>query len=379
MAALLVDGDARLAAVGTVTEIRGNTVLGFGHPFLGIGPVSVPMAKARVVALLPSRQISFKIAEPMATVGTLLVDRRAGVSGKLGVRADTLPLQVHVDTPGGARDFRFELARVPSLLPDLAAWSVLNSVLYAGELNAESTLELQLSLQIEGEPPLRSEAALSGQGVPTGLGDEIRLPLGLAVANTERALRVQHVQADLTISSDVRSARLGRILARPAEVEPGDEVTVRVEVIGYRADAQWYELKVSVPPYVTQGPLLLNVGDGSSAFRDEISRTAERWRRLGVRQIRDAFAMRDAANQLVATLYSRPSSVVVGGVELERLPPSVRAVLQKSTGAAGGESVPATRVDRDVVPTDWVLQGSKQITLPLAREIEPKKQTKAPR
>ena len=36
---MLVDGDFRLAANGTVTDRYGDQVLAFGHPFLGLGPV----------------------------------------------------------------------------------------------------------------------------------------------------------------------------------------------------------------------------------------------------------------------------------------------------------------------------------------------------
>jgi hypothetical protein len=60
VAVLLVDGDARLFATGTVTERIGDTVLAFGHPLMSSGGVSLPMARADVIAVMPSRQISFR-------------------------------------------------------------------------------------------------------------------------------------------------------------------------------------------------------------------------------------------------------------------------------------------------------------------------------
>ena len=50
----LMSGDMELGATGTVTEVDGNRVYAFGHPFYGLGPVSFPMTRAYVHTLLPS-------------------------------------------------------------------------------------------------------------------------------------------------------------------------------------------------------------------------------------------------------------------------------------------------------------------------------------
>jgi hypothetical protein len=37
-----------------VTWVEGNSLLAFGHPFLSMGPVDMPMARADVLTVLPS-------------------------------------------------------------------------------------------------------------------------------------------------------------------------------------------------------------------------------------------------------------------------------------------------------------------------------------
>src|SRR5262249_19075423 len=54
VATQLLSGDMDLSATGTVTWVEGNSVLAFGHPFLSMGPVSMPMAQANVLTVLPS-------------------------------------------------------------------------------------------------------------------------------------------------------------------------------------------------------------------------------------------------------------------------------------------------------------------------------------
>jgi len=44
VAGVLVTGDATVAVGGTVTEVRGDRVWAFGHPFLGGGALEMPLA-----------------------------------------------------------------------------------------------------------------------------------------------------------------------------------------------------------------------------------------------------------------------------------------------------------------------------------------------
>ena len=52
IAALLMDGDIKIAAIGTVTMVEGKQVYGFGHPFLGWGHVEFPMFTASIINTL---------------------------------------------------------------------------------------------------------------------------------------------------------------------------------------------------------------------------------------------------------------------------------------------------------------------------------------
>ena len=47
IAGVLVDGDMAVTGLGTVTYNDGKRVLGFGHSFFNLGPVNIPMSKAK--------------------------------------------------------------------------------------------------------------------------------------------------------------------------------------------------------------------------------------------------------------------------------------------------------------------------------------------
>ncbi|MGB5173112.1 MAG: SpoIVB peptidase S55 domain-containing protein, partial [Thermoanaerobaculia bacterium] len=123
---VLVDGDLRLAATGTVTERRGDEILAFGHPFLGVGPLRVPMATSEVVTVVSSQMNSFKISNLGAVVGAFEMDRAAGMRGRVGAEAPMIPVSVRI---AGLvdRQFALRVADLPLLTPTLVAISTLGS------------------------------------------------------------------------------------------------------------------------------------------------------------------------------------------------------------------------------------------------------------
>ncbi len=364
MAVLLVYGDARLGAVGTMTERIGDTVLGFGHPLLGAGPLSLPLAGASVVALLPSSEISFKFATAGPTVGALLLDRSTGVCGRIGVTADLLPVHVRVVEQGGREDhFSYGVAREPAIMTTLVLWTIQSALLSGHENLGESTVRMQLRLDVPGEPPVVSESAFSGLGQGADLASEVILPISMVAFNDEQAVRLQAVQAQLELGFGEQTARLGRVLAQPPDPRPGQRVAVRVELLPRHAAPVWTDLEITVPPRTQPGLYELHLADGSSAFREELARAMARWRNPGVRAVREAFALRRPASTLVATLYGAPQAVVVRGRELEQLPPSVQAVLGRARGTPTAESVLATPVAGTQLTTQWVLDGAEKIAV----------------
>jgi hypothetical protein len=365
LSVLLVDGDARLFATGTVTSVERDRVYAFGHPLLGLGPLQLPIARSRVVALMPSQEISFKMAAPLERVGALELDRRACIVGRLGADPDMLPLAVTIsDAPGpSSRTYDFEIGRVPALLPSLVGWSVQNALLDRDQIAGEQTLRLELSIELKDRGTLRSRAALSGQQIAQDLAAELTLPLTLLQLNPDAELRLQRIAVRLNVESGRHVAQIGRVQLEDPRPEPGQPLRLAVEVLPRRENPRWVQLELKPLADLAPGRYRVHVGDGAQAFREELVRSAARWQQLGLRQIHDAFELRQPASDLVAVLYGPPRSVVVRGVELENLPATVRTVLARGHGAPEAESVAATPLARASLQTEWVLEGARYLTL----------------
>ena len=190
------------------------------------------MATADVITLLPSRQISAKISTPGFEVGALLLDRAAGVSGRLGVKADMLPVSVLVIGPDGHEQrFGYRVARHSSLMPSLAYWTVQSSLLMGQDVSAEATADLRVELDIAGEAPLITESSVTGLDIGGQLAGELMLPMNLLAFNPEQALRIESVDVRVDLRRGIQGSGIGRTMIHPARPEAGDTVRLRVELL----------------------------------------------------------------------------------------------------------------------------------------------------
>lgn len=376
---LLVDGDARLFATGTVTERIGDTILAFGHPFLGAGPVSLPMARAEVVAVMPSRQISFKMAVPTDVVGALRIDRRAGIAGVLGERADTVPLRLSVSgaAAGATQRYEFELARMRMLTPQLLGWAVQSAITDRREIAADYRIDVRTTVSLVDAAPIETNASLLGPAAAGGLAQEIALPVQLISGAHDGAPRLEAIEVDVRIEPGATGASIGRVQVDDPRIEPGGTLDVRVELVERERGSRWVRLPLEVPATLSPGPYRLHVNDGVRAFAEEISRSPGRWADLGMRQIREALALRRPADRVVAVLYGPSTSMITNGVERADLPGIHRLALGRSYAARGAASSVVTPLSRTEVGAGTVVQGGG--TLELVVEPPAMAEPEAPR
>ena len=94
VAGILISGDLSATGTGTVTYNDGKHVLAFGHPFMNLGPVDMPMAKSEVVMTLASSYQPNKLPNTTDVVGALHQDRFSGIMGELGAEAPMVPVHL---------------------------------------------------------------------------------------------------------------------------------------------------------------------------------------------------------------------------------------------------------------------------------------------
>ncbi len=260
VAGVMVQGDATMAAGGTVTEVRGDEVWAFGHAFLGAGAVSIPLAQARVLAVLPNQAVSFKIFEVGEVVGALEADRSHGVWGRLGAAAPTVRVEVDVD----GRQYSFRTLRHPVMSPLLVAYLTQASLAARGRSLGSQTIALEVET--------RYGADLRAGLRESFVGDQAALDAAAMVAAIIAFLEnspftspaLEAVVIRLETEERISSATLVDAVPERLVVAPGEVVPVRLRLRPYRGDEFTRQVEVRIPSGVPEGRLDLVVADGAS-------------------------------------------------------------------------------------------------------------------
>ncbi|HSM50829.1 MAG TPA: SpoIVB peptidase S55 domain-containing protein, partial [Thermoanaerobaculia bacterium] len=253
-AALLVDGDFQLAATGTVTEREGDTLLAFGHPLFGLGPVSLPLAGAEVIAVVPSQSVSFKLANVGPVAGAWTVDHAAGVRGQVGRAAPQLPVTIEVrpDGAAAAAPLALRVAEHPLFTPGLTALGLLGALDLAGAAVAQS-VDLELLFRLAEGPPLAMRQSFDGPGAGSeALLWQLALHSYLAL-NPLAPVRVAALEVRAAAFGEPRGATV--IAAHPERtvVRPGERLGVEVVLSPHRRPVERRRLELALPADLPPG------------------------------------------------------------------------------------------------------------------------------
>ena len=366
VAAALIRGDLQLAATGTVTDRLGDQVLAFGHPFLGYGPVSLPMASAEVITVISSTANSFKLSNLGPVVGAFEEDRRAGILGRLNARAPTLPLEIRISGTGIPDDptFRMEIAQLPALLPTLMAISTLGTLEAAGHATGPQGLDLLARVSLADLGELEIDQSFDGDNAATQAAVYLLTLVSMATQTPLEDVEVEGVEVELQRSARVRTATLTGAHAQKTRVEPGETVTVFLDWIHQGGRSQRTHLEIQVPPDAPDGPYYLMLGDGVNAdsARFILEPAAPVSYPQQLRLLRSLHSRRDL---VVLGLMPAPG-IASGGELLPQLPGSMRALWGS---VPPGRALPLgiAIADRREYRQDFPFEGLTRVDLEVRR------------
>jgi len=326
VAGLLVDGDVVLGAGGTVTEVRGDQVWAFGHPFLGGGQVEIPLSRARVVTVLPSQMQSFKFFTVGDSLGSLQADRTHGVWGRLGRPAPMVPIEVTVD----GRGYSFRGLRHSLVLPSIVGFLTSSSLSARGRGFGDQTVSLELGLRYQGGAGTTIRETFAGAEAGLQAAGLAAAAVGYLENSPFQPPPLESVRVDLSSAEALESATL--LSATPARwvVEPGESLPVRLRLRPHRGAEYSQLVEVPIPTGVAEGRLDLIVADGSAWTMYDLAmrppRAASFAHELAI------FDRLVSSRQLVLALERREVGVALPGGTLS-VPPSVAVQLRSALGA----------------------------------------------
>jgi hypothetical protein len=360
----LVDGDLALGATGTVTNVVGDRVYAFGHPFYNLGPTTFPMTKATVHVVLPSLLSSTKIASLGEVVGTIDQDRATAIAGSLGRTPSMLPIHLALETDRGPRrEFNFRVVRDQLFTPLLTYIGMVDTLKsYEREFGASSfTVKGKALVAQHGE--IAFEDLFTGDSPSMGAAAYVAGPLAFLLTNDYESVEIDGLDLTIVSSESPRTAELERVWVDTTVVRPGATVPVKLLVRNYRGDEVTHTVQVAIPVNAS-GDLTLLVADGSRLAQWE-QRENRQSQARGVAQMMRAFNKARKNNRLYIRLLSDDAGAVVDGEPLGGLPPSILAVLDGDRSSSGLSSIRTTTIGEWDIPVDYAVSGARTLTLSL--------------
>lgn len=366
VAAVLVDGDFRIAVNGTVTDRYGDHVLAFGHPFLGVGPILVPMARGEVLTIMSSQDSSFKLSNVGEIIGAFEQDRQAGIQGRLGLEAPMIPMTLEINGVGREKpqEFRMRLADLPFFTPLLMTSSYLAGLDSTSYSTGPQGIDLFARLEVEGQEDVIIRQSFDSDNAATESAAYLLSVASYLAQNPMQKLKLRAVDVQVEQSVQPRAAALVGAHADRTVVRPGERVQLNLDLAPYRGERFRHSVKVDLPEDLPAGRYSLLVGDGASADAA----------RLGLEPA-DPVTLQQALAML-RSFHSRRDLVVLGvyggaglsvaGEVMPRLPGSVRSVWG---AAASGSAVPLrstiAQKQREAMPIP--IEGLVRIDLEVRR------------
>jgi len=369
MVVQLARGDVAISALGTVTAVVGDRVVGFGHPMLGQPGLRLPLALGSIQAVIPSQQISLKLWNVTREVGATETDGLAGLTGRLGLKAPTIPVtfSLHRRDVGREDTYNFELARHPQLTPNLLSSIAAGILSVGGTPPADASAHLVTTFEPVGYPPLRYDDWFSGPGLADQIAREVAYVPALLLDNPFGPVELKQITVSAEVFGGRRLAVIDSITLKEVTVEPGDTVEVEVTLVPYRQSRQRRTLRLRVPVDAPPGPRILVVGDVSTEARLDLQ---ARRHHYGPRSLDEMMAL--LGEEFKQTrLYGRLSrgefGVAIRGVALPALPASVLQILSSPLETDRSAIIGSVRTS---VETPWVLRGVKAAYLRVTDDQE---------
>ncbi|GAB4200848.1 MAG: SpoIVB peptidase S55 domain-containing protein [Sandaracinaceae bacterium] len=365
LAVTLARGDVASTVVGTVTHVEGDRLVAFGHPMVEAGETGFPTAVARVLHVLASFQRSFKIAEPVAPLGTMIQDRQAAVVVDTTLQPAMIPVHLRITgVPTEQRtDWRFEVASHRAITPLVIGTSIQSAVKAIAADNEYVMFEARSRVRLEGvAQPIElvdRGFASTGASQTSALG-QIRAfdAIEVAYANPFRETRVLDVDVEIALRFARDTAEIVDASVAQTEVDPGEPVEVRVVLRRWSGDEEVRRFRVEIPESAAGQSVQILVQPGNDV---EIERPEPR----GLDDVIEAVRDRYGASELVLSTRLPGRGLRTPGHVVRSVPLSVLDALQSTTDS---DRVRAFQTHvRRAFSTDLVLTGAARVELSVRR------------
>ncbi len=362
----LMEGDFEATAVGTTTYTTGDQVLAFGHPFMELGSIRMPLCTAWIHDIMPSIQRSSKVGSGMVDIGTVYRDSPWSIAGELGQLPDMIPARFSIidQSRGLEREYNVRVCNQPMITSALLSSALAAAVeaTFTAGYEGTATVHYRVVGQ-KGDTVEKSNTVYFQQAAARQLISEVGFPMYLLEENRFRAQNVASLEVRAEFNERDDTAMIERVYAEEAIAKAGEELNLHVVLRPDGGEPVERVLKIDIPIETPKGSMRIAVVGGQSAYaiRSRLQLLTPTFSNLN--SFITFYENLEQNTDLVLIAALPTTGLMVGQTELLRLPASVQGLITTSprTDLYSGRSE-LSRIEK----TPWVLYGMEYMAISTA-------------
>jgi hypothetical protein len=365
IAVTLIRGDIQATGVGTVTHVDGKRVIAFGHPMMDAGEAHLPTATSRVLHVMASERSSFKIAEALRPLGSLVHDRQSAIVVDTGVTARTIPVRIQLrGLEALPRDtWQVEVASHRLLTPSLVLSALSSALGAAVNDTADMMYRAHGTVNLRGHGPQR---VVDDGFAPLGVAQASALArlrifdlIDLAFTNPFEKAEIERVdvEIELRFGRDVTEL-VGAQLAE-SELDPGKPARVVLSLRPFNGELEQRVIEVPLPATLAGEHVEIEILPGNQV----------RLEQPVPQQLSDLLQIARAglpSTSLCIQVQRRGHGVSLASHVIKNLPGSALDLLTTSRDTA--RSPVFVTEERTTLPMGRVMIGSAKLSLEVRKE-----------
>ncbi len=358
----LITGDINLSATGTVTYVDGNKVLAFGHPLYNLGSVDYAMAKASVIAVVPSVTTSFKITATDSLVGRFVQDRSTGMLGELGKLPRLIPVNISLQNVDEEKqNFKVKIINDQILTPFLLNTTVSSIMLSEERSIGDLSLAMQGNIFLQDGTSIQLEDLFSGN-FDSSVANMANLVTAVTffLSNNEfKDLGIFRIDLDFQATEDIKISHLEKVWLDKYDVSPGEIIRVKVFTRGFRGEGVVQDGAIPAPNLPSGSEFYLVVADTQSLQQIErLQYRSQSFVPRSLDQLIRILSNQRKNNRIYFKVLAEKPGLFLKGEEMPNLPPSMKSMFSSPRVAtsAPSELTQSTLVNYQL-PVPFVFQG----------------------
>jgi len=359
----LMTGDMSVGADGTLTCIDGDRVYAFGHRFLAVGPTELPFTRSEVMTLLANVNTSFKISSARELMGVISQDRDSAITGQVGKRAATLPLDISVsEGSNSVGDYHMQMVNDRFLSPFLLQMAVFSSIDATQRSTGALSVDVRGSIEFENRKDSVSlhNVYAADTGTPLQAATLTAVPLSYLMQAGFGALKIQRISLRLEASNVKNDLNIGQVYLSRKDAKAGDTVELMTLLDGENGVELTKSVKYTIPPGTAPGTLYFTVADGNQTSIAELKQIVAETPVSPEQLISTVNRVRPNDKTYIRVWRAEPA-YEVQGEELPDPPPSLALVLGSTQSVSQNRNSKIAEIVIDA--PGMMVTGSKTVQL----------------